>query len=50
MVPELIFLQEGTLFYTSDWGRLRMKDKLTNQEAKKFFDDRKQKARSSKNV
>lgn len=50
-IPEIIFLQEGMLFYSNDLGRIRMKDKVTNIEAKKFFDDRKQKTKySSKNL
>lgn len=36
------------LFYSSDLGRLRWKDKLSNQESKKFFDERKNKMRVSK--
>lgn len=40
MVPDIYFFQEGQLYYCSDSGKLRIREKLTNQEAKKFLEER----------
>ena len=36
--PDIFFFQEGQLYYSSDSGRLKMRDKMSNQEAKKYLD------------
>jgi hypothetical protein len=41
----MIFLQDAIIFYSNEYGKLRIRDKISNQDGKKFFDDRRQKAR-----
>lgn len=44
-MPEIIFLQEGMFFYTNEFGKLRCREKVTNMEAKKIYEERRQKMR-----
>lgn len=44
-IAETIFLHEGTLCYSNEFGKIRIKDNVTNMEAKKFLEEKKNKGK-----